>query len=215
MKDIEAARQRMIDRQIIARGIRDNRVLEAIREVPRHLFVDESLLDEAYDDNPLPIGEGQTISQPYMAALMTHLLELGEDQQVLEIGTGSGYQAAILARLCRWVYTIERIKVLSEKAHDLLERIGYANVTFIVGDGSAGWPSHAPYDGIIVTAGAPKVPEILVDQLRMGGRLVIPVGDRFSQTLKRVIRTRTGIKLENYTGCRFVDLIGKHGWTAL
>lgn len=213
MRDFTAARDSMVQHQLVARGIADPAVLAAMREVPRHLFVDQGLVDEAYDDNPLPIGDGQTISQPYMVAIMTQLLELTGDQRVLEIGTGSGYQAAVLSRLCRWVFTVERIARLAERARKILLKCGYNNVTFLVADGSKGWPEAAPYDGIIVTAGAPKIPSVLVDQLSDGGRLVIPVGDRFSQTLKRVIRIDNRTRVENHTGCRFVDLIGTHGWS--
>lgn len=203
----------MLERQLVSRGIRDPRVLSAMEEVPRHLFVSEELQDEAYDDNPLPIGEGQTISQPYMVAIMTELLELEGDERILEIGTGSGYQAALLTRLCRWVYTIERIGELSHRARRIIGECGYDNISYSISDGTAGWPSEAPFDGIMVTAGAPKVPSVLVDQLTLYGKLIIPVGDRFSQTLKRVTRTRSGTRSEDYTGCRFVDLVGEHGWS--
>ncbi len=213
MTDFDAARRWMIQTQLAARGIRDQRVLDAMGEVPRHLFVDPVALDEAYDDNPLPIGEGQTISQPYMVAIMTELLGLKGHETVLEIGTGSGYQAAVLSRLCQWVYSVERFRTLSDKARENVEKCGYSNITCLVGDGTQGWPEAAPYDGIIVTAGAPRVPETLVEQLRLGGKLVIPVGDRFSQTLMRVIKTEKGTKTENHTGCRFVDLVGKFGWS--
>jgi len=212
MRDFATARRIMVQRQLVARGIMDRRVLAAMEEVPRHLFVDESLGPEAYDDNPLPIGEGQTISQPYMVAIMSELLDLEPHEQVLEIGTGSGYQAAILTRLCRWVYTVERIESLSQRAAKALAACGYENISFKVGDGTEGWPEQGPFDGIVVTAGAPVVPDVLVNQLRIGGRLVIPVGNRFSQTLKRVVRTDEGTKTESHTGCRFVDLVGKHGW---
>jgi protein-L-isoaspartate(D-aspartate) O-methyltransferase len=212
MEDHAAARKRMVEKQLVARGITDPRVLAIMEEVPRHFFISESLLPEAYDDNPLPIGHGQTISQPYMVAIMTELLELQGHERVLEIGTGSGYQAAILSRLCGWVYTIEVIEALSQKAQKALARCGYENITFRVGDGSVGWPEEAPFDGIVVTAGAPEVPQTLVDQLVLGGKLIIPVGDRFSQTLKRVIKRRVGIQIEHHTGCRFVDLVGKYGW---
>jgi len=212
MIDYATARKRMVQQQLVARGIRDPRVLAAMEEVPRHLFVDEHLRNEAYDDNPLPIGEGQTISQPYMVAIMTELLELRGDEKVLEIGTGSGYQAAVLSRLSRWVHTMERIEGLSLRARRIMTKCGYENVSFLVGDGSVGWPGDSPYDGIIVTAGAPAVPDVLVDQLSPWGRLVIPVGDRYSQTLKRVIKTDQGRRVENHTGCRFVDLIGEFGW---
>jgi len=212
MADFSAARKEMVRQQLVARGISDARVLAAMGEVPRHLFVDEGLRREAYDDNPLPIGEGQTISQPYMVAIMTELLELKGDERVLEIGTGSGYQAAVLSRLCARVFTIERIEGLSIRARKALTECGYENVTFLEGDGSGGWPEDAPYDGIIVTAGAPSVPNVLLEQLSPGGKLVIPVGDRFSQTLKRVVKLEEGVRVENHTGCRFVDLVGHFGW---
>lgn len=204
----------MVARQLVARGITDQRVLAAMEEVPRHFFVDESLRHEAYDDNPLPIGEGQTISQPYMVAIMTELLQLKGEEKILEIGTGSGYQAAVLSRLCKRVYTVERLETLSRRARDAMALCGYDNVTFLVGDGTQGWPSEAPYDGIIVTAGAPRVPEHLVEQLRLWGKLIIPVGDRFSQILKRVTRKQGYTSTESHTGCRFVDLIGRFGWSA-
>ncbi len=213
MRDYSAPRQKMVQRQLVSRGIKDSRILAAMEEVPRHVFVDEALWDEAYDDNPLPIGDGQTISQPYMVAVMTELLGLQGDERVLEIGTGSGYQAAVLSRLCRWVFTIDRIRRLSEKAQTVLRSCGYVNISFMVGDGTAGWPSQSPFEGIIVTAGSPQIPDVLVEQLTEDGKLVIPVGDRFSQTLKRVIRTKKGMKVENHTGCRFVDLIGRFGWS--
>ena len=213
MKDYSTARKMMVQRQLVGRGIRDPRVRAAMEEVPRLFFVDEALWNEAYDDSPLPIGEGQTISQPYMVAVMTELLHLDGEERVLEIGTGSGYQAGVLTRLCQWVYTMERLENLSERARKAVEQCGHTNISFIVGDGTQGWPDHAPYDGIIVTAGAPNVPHTLVEQLVEGGRLVIPVGDRFSQVLKLVIRTKEGTIVESHTGCRFVDLVGKFGWT--
>jgi protein-L-isoaspartate(D-aspartate) O-methyltransferase len=212
MEDYAAARRKMIEKQLAARGIGDLRVLSAMEQVPRHLFVPESLRYEAYDDNPLPIGHGQTISQPYMVALMTELLDLHGQERVLEIGTGCGYQAAVLSRLCELVYTIEMIRPLSENARRILGQCGYDNISFKVGDGTLGWPEEAPFEGIIVTAGAPDIPYTLVDQLAMDGKLVIPVGDRFSQTLKRAIKTKTGLQIENHSGCRFVDLVGKYGW---
>ncbi len=212
MRDFVLVRKKMVEEQLERRGIRDELVLATMREVPRHLFVSETMQAEAYDDNPLPIGEGQTISQPYMVAVMTELLQLQGVEIVLEIGTGSGYQAAVLSKLCKWVYTVERIHSLSEHAETVMKNCGYANITFLVGDGTEGWPAAAPYDGIIVTAGAPRIPDTLIKQLRLDGRLVIPVGDRFSQTLKRVIKTEEGTSIENHTGCRFVDLIGRWGW---
>jgi len=205
-------RKRMVKEQLIRRGIHDERVLNAMRKVPRHLFVSQDLVDEAYNDYPLPIGYGQTISQPYMVALMTEALELKEDDKVLEIGTGSGYQTAILAELCKEVYTIERILPLLERAKEILKKLGYTNIHFKAGDGTLGWPENKPYDAIIVTAGAPKIPQPLLDQLAEGGRLVIPVGDRFSQELIKVTKVEGEFIRENLGGCRFVDLIGIHGW---
>jgi len=206
------ARNAMVDRQLAARGIRDRRVLDSMRTVPRHLFVDEHRRVEAYDDNPLSIGYGQTISQPYMVAIMTELLALGGNERVLEVGTGSGYQTVVLASLCKWVYTIERIQALSAGAQKTLELCGYRNVTFRVGDGTQGWPSEAPFEGIIVTAGAPTIPHVLFNQLTEGGILVIPVGDKFSQMLKRVVKINGRMKTESHTPCRFVDLVGQYAW---
>ena len=202
----------MVSTQIEARGIHDYRVLEAMRKVPRHLFVGEALQDQAYGDFPLPIGEGQTISQPYIVAEMTQALELTKDDRVLEIGTGSGYQTAILAELAFRVYTIERVRELFIRARKLLDQLGYHNVIAKCSDGTLGWPDESPFDAIIVTAGAPEVPEKLVQQLSIGGRMVIPVGDRFSQTLLRISRDEDGIQDTSLGGCRFVKLIGEHGW---
>lgn len=213
MDEFWDARQNMVQRQLEARGIKDRRVLQVMRDVPRHLFVDKDSLDDAYRDNPLPIGCGQTISQPYMVAIMTELLALKGHERVLEIGTGSGYQTAILARLCTWVYTIERLPSLADHAQAILSEIGYTNISFGVSDGTEGWPSESPFEGIIVTAGAPKIPQTLVEQLGEGGRLVIPVGDRFSQILKRVTKIDRDIRIESHTPCRFVDLVGAHGWS--
>ena len=205
-------REKMVKEQLIRRGIHDERVLNAMRKVPRHLFVPPDLIEEAYNDYPLPIGYGQTISQPYMVALMTEALEIKENDKVLEIGTGSGYQTAILAELCKEVYTIERILPLLERAKEILRKLGYKNIHFRAGDGTLGWPENKPYDAIIVTAGAPKIPQPLLDQLAEGGRLVIPVGDRFSQELIKVTKLEGEFIRENLGGCRFVDLIGIHGW---
>ncbi|MDP8248137.1 MAG: protein-L-isoaspartate(D-aspartate) O-methyltransferase [Candidatus Tritonobacter lacicola] len=203
-------REDMVARQLMARDIRNERVLEAFRAVPRHEFVPPDMRSGAYADHPLPIGSGQTISQPYMVALMTQCLELTGGERVLEIGTGSGYQAAILAVLAREVYTVERHESLAMRASPLLDV--YPNVHVKVGDGTEGWPEHAPYDGIIVTAGAPEAPPPLMDQLADGGRLVIPVGGSFSQTL--MVFTRRGKRCDKRTvcGCVFVPLVGKHGW---
>jgi len=212
--EFAAIRNRMVDTQIEARGITDPWVLGAMRRVPRHLFVPSSLWDQAYNDYPLPIGEDQTISQPYIVALMTEALELRSTDRVLEIGTGSGYQAAVLAELAAEVYSIDRLASLAERAQKMLEKLGYNNFQVRVGDGTRGWPDAAPFNAILVTAGAPQVPRPLVEQLALGGRLVIPVGDRFSQTLTRVRQTREGIKYDYLGGCRFVRLIGEYGWKA-
>jgi protein-L-isoaspartate(D-aspartate) O-methyltransferase len=207
-----ALRDRMVDQQIRARGVVDPRVLAAVRQVPRHLFIPPHLWDQAYNDYPLPIGADQTISQPYIVALMTEILEVRETDRILEIGTGSGYQAAILAELAAQVFSIDRMGDLASQAKAMLDSLGYKNVQVRVGDGTLGWPEEAPFDGIIVTAGAPKVPRPLTEQLALGGRLVIPVGDMFSQTLTCVRKTESGLKFEYHGGCRFVRLIGKYGW---
>ncbi|MDD2904613.1 MAG: protein-L-isoaspartate(D-aspartate) O-methyltransferase [Syntrophales bacterium] len=212
--EFAAIRQRMVDTQIEARGIADPRVLAAMRRVPRHRFVPQGLWDQAYNDYPLPIGEDQTISQPYIVALMTEALELKESDRVLEIGTGSGYQAAVLAELAAEVYSIDRLASLAEQAQKVLGGLGYKNFQVRVGDGTLGWPEACPFDAILVTAGAPQVPRPLVDQLALNGRLVIPVGDRFSQTLTRIRQTNEGVKYDYLGGCRFVRLIGAHGWKA-
>lgn len=208
----EKERQLMVLRQISNRGIKNERVLSAMETVQRHLFVEESLQDKAYDDCALPIGEGQTISQPYMVALMTELLELKGDEKVLEIGTGSGYQTAVLSLLASEVFTLERIHSLAVKAEGLLARLGYHNVHVIESDGTLGLAEQSPFDGIIVTAAAPEVTETFTEQLRMNGRLVIPAGTRHSQTLYRIKKTPSGIEEVMYTGCIFVPLIGKEGW---
>ena len=206
------ARNRMVENQLISRGIKDPRVLDAMRKVPRHRFVEEALVSQAYNDHPLPIGEKQTISQPYMVALMTEALELQGGERVLEIGTGSGYQTAILAELAEKIYSIERIRTLSVKAQRILDDLGYFNVVLKVGDGTMGLKEEEPFDGIIVTAGSPDVPQPLVDQLAMGGRLVVPVGDRYTQALMKMVRVKEGITKTDLGGCRFVNLLGTHGW---
>ena len=177
------ARQRMVDTQLVPRGIKDKRVLDAFRKVPRHLFVDEAMYSQAYSDFPLPIGEEQTISQPFIVAMMTEALELKGDERVLELGTGSGYQTAILAEICHRVYSIERISPLAGRARKVLDKLGYGNVVVKIGDGTLGWKDEAPFDAIIVTAGAPEIPQPLIDQLKTGGRFVIPVGGEFVQSL--------------------------------
>jgi protein-L-isoaspartate(D-aspartate) O-methyltransferase len=212
--DLDARRHHMVETQLRQRGIRDQRVLAAMSRVPRHEFVGEPYQSQAYDDNPLPIGEGQTISQPYIVALMLELLDLAPEQTVLEIGTGSGYQAALLAELVRHVYSIERHVTLAYLAQTTLRRLGYANVTLEVGDGSAGLPAHAPYDGIVVAAAAPNLPRSLFDQLQEGGRLVIPVGLPEAQQLQLVKKVEAKPVIFEQTGCRFVPLIGEQGYLA-
>jgi protein-L-isoaspartate(D-aspartate) O-methyltransferase len=208
----EEQRHLMVEEQLRARGIKDERVLKAMETVPRHLFVSEDLKDRAYDDCALPIGEGQTISQPYMVAIMTELLELKGDERVLEIGTGSGYQSAVLSMLCSEVFTVERIRLLAVKAQELLNRLGYKNVNVFISDGTLGLPEHAPFDAIIVTAGAPEIQEVYIKQLKVDGRLVIPMGSRFSQTLYQIKRTPSGIVTKTSTPCVFVPLVGRYGW---
>ena len=202
----------MVETQIAGRGIRDPRVLAALRKVPRHRFVPADEAASAYQDRPLPIGLGQTISQPYMVALMTVALRLTGDENVLEVGAGSGYQAALLAELARQVTTVERHVPLAERARQALADQGYTNVTVVVGDGTLGWPAAAPYDAIIVTAGAPHIPPALPDQLAEGGRLVIPMGGGGFQNLLRITRHDTRCDQEDLGGCVFVPLIGAQGW---
>jgi protein-L-isoaspartate(D-aspartate) O-methyltransferase len=210
--DYEGRRERMVRTQLEARGIKDSRVLRAFRKVPRHRFVSEGFLEQAYDDSPLPIGFGQTISQPYTVARMTELLAVGPEDEVLEIGTGSGYQAAILAELAKKVYSIERIPELLERARSILEEMAYTNIEVRGGDGTSGWKDHGPFEGIIVTAGAPELPEPLLEQLAEGGRLVIPVGEHYTQTMMRIIRRGRDLRRESHGSFRFVELIGEHGW---
>jgi protein-L-isoaspartate(D-aspartate) O-methyltransferase len=212
VRDFPKERLAMVEEQLRRRGISDPRVLEAMAKVPRHLFVPENYRASAYEDRPLPIGEGQTISQPYMVAVMTQSLDLKGVERVLEIGTGSGYQAAILSVLCRKVYTVERIAALMERARETLQEQDYKNISFRTGDGTRGWPEEAPFDGIIVTAGAPETPRILQSQLAEGGRLVIPTGPRYAQTLYKVTRKGNHFIEEDITGCVFVPLVGDFGW---
>ncbi len=215
MKEAEFVRMRMqmVEEQLVPRGILDNRVLDVFKKVPRHEFVREDLRQAAYNDYPLPIGEGQTISQPYMVALMTENLKLGGGEKVLEIGTGSGYQAAILAELAKEVYTVERFKSLADSAGEIFARLGYHNIRVKVGDGTLGWEENAPYDGIVVTAGAPGIPESLVKQLKDKGRLLIPIGSGgFGQVLTLVEKIGNSIRTSEICGCMFVPLVGKEGW---
>jgi protein-L-isoaspartate(D-aspartate) O-methyltransferase len=211
--DFAAARDRMVEEQIVARGVRDPRVLAAMREVPRHLFVPEALRDSAYQDRALAIGERQTISQPYMVAVMTETLGPAADHRVLEIGTGSGYQTAVLSRLAAAVFSVERHASLAELARRTLDAAGAANVHIQVGDGSEGLPEHGPFDRILVTAGAPSVPSALEDQLAIGGRLVIPVGPPGFQHLTTIDRTAADtLEKRESVACTFVPLVGRQGW---
>jgi len=202
----------MVDAQIRARGMRDERVLSAMEEVPRHLFVPPSLRESAYDDGPLPIGAGQTISQPFIVAEMTQALRLSGEEKVLEIGTGSGYQTAILSRLCREVVTVERLPSLSEAARTRLDGLGVTNVVYVVGDGSLGCPDMAPYDRILSAAASPDVPTPWVEQLAEGGAVVLPMGGRYEQVLARVTKRGGKMHTEVLGGCRFVPLIGAYGF---
>jgi protein-L-isoaspartate(D-aspartate) O-methyltransferase len=204
--------RRQLRDELELRGITDARVLDAIEDIERDRFVPEALRAASYEDSALPIGNGQTISQPYIVALMTQELGLSGDEKVLEVGTGSGYQAAILARLCRTVYTIERIEALSESARRVLAELGLRNVVFLLGDGTLGNPAHGPYDRILVTASAPAVPKPLYEQLKPGGRLIAPVGDDSMQELVLVEKTDAGPRITPFCGCRFVKLIGEAGW---
>lgn len=205
-------RERMIEEQLVPRGISDPRVLEAMRQVPRHLFVEDAMQAHAYGDFPLPIGSGQTISQPYIVALMTEALQLKGSERVLEIGTGSGYQAAILSRLCLRVYTIERIDALVGRARRVFDRLRYHNIVSRIDDGTEGWSAEAPFDGILVTAGGPRIPDPLLAQLADPGRLVIPVGDQGVQDLQLVEKRDGGLTVRTIEQVRFVDLIGAYGW---
>lgn len=210
---LDAARQRMVHQQIQARGITNPRILEAFGKVPRHAFVSEAQLAKAYEDYPLAIGESQTISQPYMVAVMTRELNPQAQEKILEIGTGSGYQTAILAELAGHVWSLERIPVLAEAARERLAALGYRNITLLEGDGTKGYAEAAPYDGILVTAAAPNVPQPLLNQLAVNGKLVIPVGGIYSQELIVAVRRETGIEQYQRGGCVFVKLIGEHGWS--
>lgn len=216
MADYEKLRERMVSRQIAGRGVRSELVLDAMRKVPRERFLPKGQGVFAYDDSPLPIGDGQTISQPYVVAYMTESLGLQGGEKVLEIGTGCGYQAAVLAEIAAEVYTIERIQGLAKIAAANLEDLGYRNVDVRHGDGTLGWPEQAPFDGIIVTAGGPKVPETLQQQLKVGGRLVIPVGGtRSYQEVVRVTRTEEDdFRTETLLPVRFVPLVGAQGWSS-
>lgn len=209
----EQQREKMIAKQLMNRGIKDEKVLEAFRQVPRQEFVQDEDNDYAYSDGPLPIGHGQTISQPYIVALMTEALEIKKTDRVMEIGTGSGYQTAILASLACEVYSVEKVSALAKSAGKKLKSLGYGNIHVKVGDGTKGWKKNAPYDAIMVTAASPQVPPSLLEQLSPQGRMVIPVGDRYFQKLMLLVKTEDGeMKTFNLGDCRFVPLLGKEGW---
>src|SRR4030065_1252277 len=208
--DFKAMREKMVETQIKARGVKNPRVLSALLKVERHRFVPEENLNSAYSDQPLPIGEGQTISQPYIVGLMTELLELNGNEKVLEIGTGSGYQAAILAELAKDVYTVERVALLANRTEERFHSLGYNNIHIKVGDGTLGWSEEAPFDRIIITAGTPRIPEPLIEQLFEGGIIIAPVGDRFSQQLLKVRKSKGKLLEDYHTPCVFVHLIGEH-----
>lgn len=210
--DFNVAREKMVLDQLIDRGIKDQRVIEAFLKVPRHLFVEEALRERAYGDHPLPIGMNQTISQPYMVALMCELLELKGDEKVLEIGTGSGYATAILAELAERVFSIERLDSLIQNARSIIDKLRYNNVVTRVADGTYGWREESPFDGVVVTAAGPQIPKNLLAQLTVNRHLVIPKGDAFSQTLYKITKTEKGFNSKEITGCVFVKLIGKYGW---
>ena len=213
MRDIHTQqRQKMVSEQLIPRGITDPRVIAAMRKIPRHLFVADAFRGRAYEDTPLPIGEHQTISQPYIVALMIQALDLKDNGRVLEIGTGSGYEAAILAELCAEVYSIERIEELAARARVILSGLGYRNVSMRVGDGTLGWEEHGPYDGVVVSASGPQIPRPLVEQLKPQAALVLPMGEDEFQTLVCIRKGSSGLKEEYLGDCRFVKLKGSYGW---
>lgn len=210
--DYEILRERMVREQLIPRGIKNQKVLDAFRKVERHKFIPQDLRNSAYADFPVPIGEGQTISQPYIVALMTECLDLNPQDKVLEIGTGSGYQAAILAELVKEVYTIERFETLAKRAEAVLNDLGYTNIKIKVSDGTLGWEEAMPFDKIMITAASPRIPLPLTEQLRENGKLILPLGETFSQVLTLVEKKEGKLKSIDVCGCVFVPLVGKHAW---
>jgi len=210
--DYEILKKRMVQEQLMPRGIKNARVLDVFSRIDRHKFIPEDLRKSAYADFPLPIGEGQTISQPYIVALMTESLDLSGKEKVLEIGTGSGYQTAILAQLAREVYSIERFEALAERAQTMLNELGYKNIKIKVGDGTLGWEEASPFDRIIITAASPKTPMPLIEQLADNGKLILPLGESFSQVLTLVEKKDGKLKSSALCGCVFVPLVGKYGW---
>lgn len=213
MDQYGTGREKMVQGQLLARDIRDEKTLAAMGEVPRHLFVDDAMRARAYGDHPLPIGAAQTISQPYIVAYMTQALQLKGEENVLEIGTGSGYQAAVLSRICSRVYTVERIDSLLVGARKIFDKLQYFNIRAKLDDGTLGWPENGPYDGIIVTAGGPEIPAPLVEQLVEGGRMIIPVGDRHVQELHLIEKVEGEAVVKRLSSVRFVDLVGEYGWS--
>jgi len=210
--DFQNLREKMVREQLIPRNINNEKVIAAFYKVPRHRFVPQELIKNSYEDYPLPIGCNQTISQPYMVALMTQLLELNGHERVLEVGTGSGYQSAILAEICKEVYSVERFEKLANKAIALLKQLGYDNIKVKVEDGTEGWEDFSPFDGIIVTAAAPDIPKNLIAQLNNGGKMVVPIGGHFSQMLTLIEKFESKITTTDICGCVFVPLVGKYGW---
>jgi protein-L-isoaspartate(D-aspartate) O-methyltransferase len=210
--DYVQARERMVQEQLIRRGINDPRVLRAMAKVPRHLFLESELWDDAYGDHPLPIGADQTISQPYMVALMAEALGLKGAEKVLEVGTGSGYTAAVLSELGAEVFSVEIVEELALKTRAILSSLGYRSVSILVGDGTLGWEEHSPYDGVVISAAAPCIPRPLVEQLKIPGHLVFPMGEKELQTLVRIRKDKTGIREEYLGECLFVKLRGRYGW---
>ena len=212
MIDYARARERMVQEQLVSRGINDTRVLGVMARVPRHLFLESELRDQAYEDHPLPIGANQTISQPYMVALMAEALELKGTERVFEVGTGSGYLAAVLSELCAEVFSVETVEKLASKARNLLTSLGYRNVSVLMGDGTLGWEEHSPYDAVVISAAAPCIPRPLVEQLKTPGYLVFPMGEKELQTLVRIRKDKAGIREEYLGECQFVKLKGQYGW---